>query len=82
MTAGRLDQSHAVLHEAREAVESSGDSCGRFVLELAESGLNYADGRFAPALELVQRAQRSGGKLRIDSRVDLARIAAGHAAEG
>jgi hypothetical protein len=49
-----------VVHEAKEAVERSGDSCGQFVLELAESGLNYADGRFAPALELVQNAQRSG----------------------
>jgi hypothetical protein len=60
VTAGRLDEAHAVVHEAKEAVERSGDSCGQFVLELAESGLNYADGRFAPALELVQNAQRSG----------------------
>ena len=38
----------------------SGDASSRFVLELAESGLDYADGRFAQALELVERAQRSG----------------------
>ena len=35
------------------------DDAGRFVLELAESGLMYADGRFGPALELVEAALRS-----------------------
>ena len=32
---------------------------GCFVLELAESGLMYADGRFGPALDLVEAALRS-----------------------
>lgn len=60
VTAGRVDEARAVLPEAREAVGRSGDACSQFVLELAESGLNYADGRFAQALELVERARRSG----------------------
>jgi DNA-binding CsgD family transcriptional regulator len=60
VTAGRVDEARAVLPDAKEAVGRSGDACSRFVLELAESGLNYADDRFAPALELVERARRSG----------------------
>jgi DNA-binding CsgD family transcriptional regulator/tetratricopeptide (TPR) repeat protein len=60
VTAGRVDEARAVGPEVREAVERSGDACSQFVLELAESGLHYADGRFAQALELVERARRSG----------------------
>ena len=60
VTAGRLDEARAVLPEAKEAVDESGDACGHFVLELADSGLTYADGCFARALELVESAQRSG----------------------
>jgi len=60
VTAGRLDEARAVLPEAKTAAGRSGDACSRFVLELAESGLEYADDRFARALELVERAQRSG----------------------
>ena len=60
VTAGRVDEARAVIPEAKEAAGRSGDACSQFVLELAESGLNYADGRFAQALELVERARRSG----------------------
>ncbi len=60
VTAGRLDEARAVLPEAKKAAGRSGDACSQFVLELAESGLYYADGRFAQALDLVERAQRSG----------------------
>jgi DNA-binding CsgD family transcriptional regulator len=60
VTAGRLDEARAVLPEVKASTGRSGDACSRFVLELAESGLHYADGRFAQALELVERAQRSG----------------------
>jgi DNA-binding CsgD family transcriptional regulator len=60
VTAGRLDEARAVLPETKEAVEKSGDACGHFVLELADSGLAYADGCFARALELVESARRSG----------------------
>ena len=60
VTAGRVDEARAVHPEVREAVERSGDACSQFVLELAESGLHYADGRFAQALELVESARRSG----------------------
>ncbi len=60
VTAGRLDEARAALPAAREAVDKSDDARGRFILELADSGLTYADGSFAPALELVESAQRSG----------------------
>jgi DNA-binding CsgD family transcriptional regulator len=60
VTAGRLDEARAVLPEAQQAAGRSGDASSQFVLELAESGLYYADDRFARAVELVERAQRSG----------------------
>lgn len=60
VTAGRLDEARAVLPEVKAAVDKSDDACGHFVLELADSGLTYADGCFARALELVESAQRSG----------------------
>ncbi len=60
VTAGRVDEARAVLPEVEEAVARSGDKCSQFILELAESGLSYADGRLAQALELVERARRSG----------------------
>jgi DNA-binding CsgD family transcriptional regulator len=60
VTGGRLPEARAVLEEAREAVQGSGDMQARFALELAESGLLYADGRFGEGLEKVERALRSG----------------------
>jgi DNA-binding CsgD family transcriptional regulator len=60
VTAGRVDEARAVLPEIREAVDKSDDASSRFVLDLADSGLVYADGGFAQALELVESAQRSG----------------------
>jgi DNA-binding CsgD family transcriptional regulator len=60
VTAGRLDQGRAMLEEAREAVRTSDDVGGRFALELAESGLSYAEGSFPRGLDMVERALRTG----------------------
>jgi DNA-binding CsgD family transcriptional regulator len=73
VTAGRLDEARAVLGEARTAVQQSHDIPGQFVLELAESGLVYADGRFASALELVETALRTGLNASDDTRGHLTR---------
>ncbi|MFZ0665518.1 MAG: AAA family ATPase, partial [Acidimicrobiales bacterium] len=58
--AGRLDEARKVLPEARRAVEETNEPCGYFVLGLAESGLHYAEGQFARALELVKTAAGYG----------------------
>jgi DNA-binding CsgD family transcriptional regulator len=67
VTAGRLDDARRLLPEAREAVEESGQPCGYFVVELAESGLNYADGCFMEALELVKMAAQNGEVCALDT---------------
>jgi DNA-binding CsgD family transcriptional regulator len=73
MSAGRLADAHAVSDEATSAVMASRDVAGRFVVELTESGLAYAEGRFGPALELTERALRTGLEVRDDTRRLLAR---------
>jgi DNA-binding CsgD family transcriptional regulator len=73
VTAGRLEEARAILTEARTAVEQCHDPAGRFVLELAESGLMYAGGRFGPALELVEAALRSSLGAGDDTRGHLTR---------
>jgi DNA-binding CsgD family transcriptional regulator len=72
-TAGRLEEARAVLVEARTAVQKCHDVAGQFVLELAESGLMYADGRFGLALELVEAALRSSLAVSDDTRGHLTR---------
>ncbi|MFZ0180969.1 MAG: LuxR C-terminal-related transcriptional regulator, partial [Candidatus Dormiibacterota bacterium] len=59
-TAGRIDEARILLEAAASAVQATHDVAGQFVLELAESGLMYADGRFEPALEFVESALRTG----------------------
>ena len=73
VTAGRIEEARAILAEARTAVHESHDAAGRFVLELAESGLMYADGRFGPALDLVEAALRSSLGVGDDTRGHLTR---------
>jgi DNA-binding CsgD family transcriptional regulator len=73
VTAGRLAEARARLGDAVVAVGECQDVVGQFVLELAESGLRYADGRFAQALELVEAALRTGLGTRDDTRLHLAR---------
>src|SRR2546428_1450378 len=72
MTAVRLDEARAGLDEAKTAVQQSHDVDGQFVLELAESGLAYADGRFGQALELLEAALRTGLNASDDTRGHLA----------
>jgi DNA-binding CsgD family transcriptional regulator len=71
VTAGRLDDSRAVHEEVTVAAQGSDDTAARFALELAESGLIYADGHFAPALEIVEMALRTGLATTDDSRSHL-----------
>jgi DNA-binding CsgD family transcriptional regulator len=73
VTAGRLDEASAVLEEATTAVQECHDVAGQFILELAESGLVYADGRFGRALELVEAALRTGLNAGDDTRGHLTR---------
>jgi DNA-binding CsgD family transcriptional regulator len=68
VTAGRRDDARAMFEEVTVAVQTSGDVAGRFALELAESGLLYADGEFPGALEMVERALRSGVRTSDDTR--------------
>lgn len=73
VTAGRADEARAVLAAATTAVQESHDTAGQFVLELAEAGLKYADGRFGAALDLVEAALRSSLDVSDDTRVHLTR---------
>ena len=57
-----------MLEEVAAAVRMSNDIGGRFALELAESGLMYADGDFLGALEMVERALRTGLRTSDDTR--------------
>ena len=68
VTAGRWDDARAVLEEATVAVRTSDDVAGRFALELAQSGLMYADGNFTGALEMVETALRTGLRTSDDTR--------------
>jgi DNA-binding CsgD family transcriptional regulator len=71
VTAGRCDDARAMVEEATVAVRTSDDVAGRFALELARSGLMYADGDFPGALEMVESALRSGLRTSDDTRVHL-----------
>jgi len=73
ITAGRVDEGRAELGAAMAAVAECRDVTGQFVLELAESGLEYADGRFGPALTLVEAALRTGLATNDDTRLHLTR---------
>jgi DNA-binding CsgD family transcriptional regulator len=73
LNAGRLDEARPELDKAAIAVQKCQDVAGQFVLELAGSGLAYADGRFAQALELVAAALRTGLATSDDTRLHLTR---------
>jgi DNA-binding CsgD family transcriptional regulator len=72
VTAGRIDDARSVLEEVTVAVHGCDDVAARFALELAESGLIYADGQFSPALEMVETALRRGLDTTDDTREHLA----------
>jgi DNA-binding CsgD family transcriptional regulator len=57
---GRVPQARELAEEVRGTINESGDARTRFMLELAESGIFYADGRFSQALVLVEQALVSG----------------------
>ncbi len=68
VTAGRCDDARAMLEAVTSAVRGSDDVAARFALELAESGLMYADGEFPGALEMVETALRTGVRTSDDTR--------------
>ena len=49
-----------MLEEVTLAVHGCDDVTARFALELAQSGLMYADGDFPAALSMVETALRTG----------------------
>ena len=63
-----------MLDEARALVATSHDVRASFTLRLAESALEYADGRFGPARELVTAAYRDGIFAGDDQRLRLAHM--------
>ena len=71
VTGGRIAEARPIQEEATKECRASRDIAGQFVLELAESGLMYADGRFAEALELVEAALRTGLNTGDDTRSHL-----------
>jgi DNA-binding CsgD family transcriptional regulator len=74
VTAGRLDESRAVLEETRATVESADDARARFTLRVAESALGYTDDRFGPSRELITEAYRDGIFAGDDQRLRLAHM--------
>ncbi|HVH52105.1 MAG TPA: LuxR C-terminal-related transcriptional regulator, partial [Gaiellaceae bacterium] len=74
VTAGRIEESRAVLEEARAAVESTDDVRASFILQVAESALDYTDDRFDPSLNHVTSAYRDGIFAGDDQRLRLAHM--------
>ena len=74
VTAGRIDEARAMLEDAGAVVAASHDVRATFTLRLAESALEYADGRFGPARELVTAAYRDGIFAGDDQRLRLAHM--------
>ena len=71
MTASRRDSARDMLEEVTLAVQNCDDAAARFALELAQSGFMYGDGRFHEALEMVEKALRTGLRTSDDTRVHL-----------
>ncbi len=74
VTAGRLDESRALLEETRTAVESADDARATFTLRVAESALEYTDDRFGPSHALITEAYRDGIFAGDDQRLRLAHM--------
>jgi DNA-binding CsgD family transcriptional regulator len=73
VVAVRPDQAERLLPEVKQAAEQTGDRAARFILELAESALQYTRGHFEMALALADAALRSGADVGDDPRLWLAR---------
>jgi DNA-binding CsgD family transcriptional regulator len=74
VTAGRIEESRAVLDETRAALASTDDARAWFTLRVAESALEYADDRFDLSLELITSAYRDGIFAGDDQRLRLAHM--------
>jgi DNA-binding CsgD family transcriptional regulator len=74
VTAGRVNEARAMLEEARAAVASADDARASFTLRVAESALNYTDGRFDASLESITAAYREGIFAGDDQRLRLAHM--------
>jgi len=72
VTAGRIEEARDLLEEVTSAVDGCDDAAARFALELALSGLIYADGDFSAALPMVESALRTGLSTTDDTRGHLA----------
>ena len=59
VVAGRTVEARTLLDETQAALQAAGDSRAQSLLLLAESGLEYAEGRFERAQGLVEAALRS-----------------------
>jgi DNA-binding CsgD family transcriptional regulator len=73
VVAGRTAEALAVRDEAQAAVGQSGEAAGRFMLELADSGLEYAEGRFRQALEMAEAGLRTSVDAGDETRAHLTR---------
>jgi DNA-binding CsgD family transcriptional regulator len=73
VTAGRMVEAADLLDQVRCAVRESDDVRSRFTLDLAESGLEYAAGRYARALELVTACLRARAEAGDGTRAHLGR---------
>jgi DNA-binding CsgD family transcriptional regulator/tetratricopeptide (TPR) repeat protein len=74
VTAGRLEESRAVLEEAHAMVESADDARATFTLRVAEGALEYTDDQFGPSRELITEAYRDGIFAGDDQRLRLAHM--------
>jgi DNA-binding CsgD family transcriptional regulator len=72
VVAGRVDEARVTSKEIVTAVHGCDDVTAQFALELANSGLMYADSEFAAALPMVEAALRSGLRAGDDTRGHLA----------
>lgn len=73
--AGRPQEARANLVAAQAALSSSGDASTAFILNLAEGGMEYVDGRFRRALELTEAADTAWAAM-TDSELAVARLVA------
>ncbi|MDX6564986.1 MAG: hypothetical protein QOE10_648, partial [Gaiellales bacterium] len=73
VVAGRISEALAVRDETFVAVGNSGEAAGRFILELAESGLEYAESRFAEALVMAEAGLRTSADGGDETRAHLTR---------
>jgi DNA-binding CsgD family transcriptional regulator len=71
VVAGRTAQAREMRAGVRDKIADAGDAGGRFVLEVAESGLDYAEDRFARALEMAESALRTNAAVGDESRAHL-----------